>query len=72
MTDNLDLLITSMACHQAHYHQCSLAAATRQIRDLVAEARAEYHAAGVTDGNGVRGFCRLPARKTTPDAGGIA
>ena len=44
MTDDLDLLITSMAREAAHH--CSLAAATRQIRDLVAEARAEYHAAG--------------------------
>jgi hypothetical protein len=44
VTDDLELLITAMACHQAHHHQCSLAAATRQIRALVAESRAEYRA----------------------------
>jgi hypothetical protein len=47
VTDDLELLIAAMARHQAHHHHCSLAAATRQIRDLVAEARAEYRAAGV-------------------------
>jgi len=46
MIDDLELLITAMAREAAHYHHCSLAAATRQIRDLVAEARAKYRAAG--------------------------
>jgi hypothetical protein len=38
VTDDLELLIAEMARHQAHHHQCSLAAATRQIRDLMAAA----------------------------------
>jgi hypothetical protein len=46
MTDDLELLITAMARHQAHHQQCSLDAASRQIRSLVAEARVEYRAAG--------------------------
>ena len=46
MTDDLERLIAEMAREAAHHHHCSLAAVTRQIRDLVAEARAEYRAAG--------------------------
>jgi hypothetical protein len=41
VTDDLELLIAAMAREVAHRHHCSLAAATRQIRDLVAEAREE-------------------------------
>jgi len=37
LTDDLELLIATMA----YYHHCSLATATRQMRDLVAAARAE-------------------------------
>jgi len=33
VTDDLERLITAMARHQAHHHQCSLAAARCQIRD---------------------------------------
>jgi len=40
VTNDLELLIAAMAREAAHHHHCSLAAATRQIRDLVAEARA--------------------------------
>jgi hypothetical protein len=39
-TDDLELLIAGMAREAAHHHQCSLAAATRQIRCLVARSRA--------------------------------
>jgi hypothetical protein len=58
ITDDLELLITAMARHQAHDHQCSLAAATRQIRSFVAEAREEYCAAGAPYGDDDQGFCR--------------
>jgi hypothetical protein len=70
MTDDLELLIAAMARHQAHNHQCSFAVATRQIRDLVAEARAEYRAAGVPYGDDERGFCRwlLARPRLTPAA----
>ena len=70
MTDDLELLITAMARYQAHYHHCSLATATRQIRALVAEARAEYRAAGAPDGDDERGFCRwlLARPRLTPAA----
>jgi hypothetical protein len=65
VNDDLELLIAAMARHQAHHHQCSLAAATRQIRDLAAAARAEYRAAGAPDGDDDQGFCRpLLARLT--------
>ena len=47
VTDDLELLIAAMERHQAHHHQCSLAAARCQIRSLSAEAREEYRAAGV-------------------------
>ncbi len=47
-----------MARHQAHHHHCSLDTATRQIRSLIAEARAEYRAAGAPYGDDDRGFCR--------------
>ena len=70
MTDDLELLIAAMASHQAHHHQCSLAAATRQIRDLVAAARAEYRAAGAPYGDDDQGFCRwlLARPRLTPSA----
>lgn len=70
MTDDLELLIAAMARHQAHHHHCSLAAATRQIRDLVAEARAEYRAAGAPYGDNNQGFCRwlLARPRLTPTA----
>jgi hypothetical protein len=58
VTDDLELLIAAMALHQAHHHHCSLATATRQIRDLVAAARAEYRAAGAPYGGDDQGFCR--------------
>jgi hypothetical protein len=58
VTDDLEPLIAAMARHQAHHHQCSLAAATRQIRGLVVEARAEYRAAGAPYGDNDQGFCR--------------
>jgi hypothetical protein len=58
VTDDLELLISAMAHHQAHRHQCSLATATRQIRGLVAEAREEYRAAGAPYGDDERGFYR--------------
>ena len=58
MTDELELLITAMAREVAHHHQCSLAAATRQIRGLVAEARAEYRAAEAPYGDDDQGLCR--------------
>jgi len=64
------ILIAEMARHQAHHHQCSLAAATRQIRALVAEARAEYRAAGAAYGDDDHGFCRwlLAQPRLTPAA----
>ena len=70
VTDDLELLITEMARHQAHRHHCSLAAATRQISTLVAEAREEYRAAGVPYGDDDRGFCRwlLARPRLTPTA----
>jgi hypothetical protein len=70
VTDDLELLITAMARHQAHYHHCSLATATRQIRTLFAEARMEYRFAGAPCGDDERGFCRwLFARpRLTPAA----
>jgi hypothetical protein len=71
MTDDLELLIVAMAHHQAQHHHCSLAAATRQIRGLVVEAREEYRAAGAPYGDDDRGFCRLPPRAPAPDACGI-
>jgi hypothetical protein len=39
ITDDPELLIAAVARQVAHHHQCSLAAATRQIRSLSAEAR---------------------------------
>jgi hypothetical protein len=69
VTDDLELLITTMAREAAHHHHCSLDAATRQIRALVAEARAEYRAAGAPHGDDDSGFCRLPPRASTPDSG---
>jgi hypothetical protein len=70
VTDDLELLITAMARHQGHHHQCSLSAATRQIRGLVAEARVEYRAAGAPYGGGDAGFCRwlLARPRLTPAA----
>ena len=70
VTDDLELLIAAMARHQAHHHQCSLATATRQIRSLAAEARAEYRAAGAPYGDDDRGFCRwlLARPRLTPAA----
>jgi hypothetical protein len=47
-----------MAREAAHHHHCSLAAATRQIRDLVDRARQEYRAAGAPSGDDNQGFCR--------------
>ena len=69
VTDNRAMLIAAMARHQAHQHHCSLAAATRQIRALVAEARAEYRAAEAPYGDD-RGFCRwlLARPRLTPAA----
>jgi hypothetical protein len=58
VTDDLEILIAAMARHQAHRHRCSLAAATRQIRALVAAAREEYCAAGALYGDDEQGFCR--------------
>jgi hypothetical protein len=58
VTDDLEILIAQMACHQAHHHKCSIAEATHQIRTLVAEAREEYHAAGAPYGDDDQGFCR--------------
>ena len=58
VNDDLERLIAAMARHQAHHQHRSLAAATRQIRDLVAEARAEYRAAGAPYGDDDQGFCR--------------
>ena len=58
MTDDLELLIEAMVREVAHRHHCSLAAATRQIRGLVAEAREEYRAAGAPYGDDNPGFCR--------------
>jgi hypothetical protein len=70
VTDDLELLISAMARHQAHQHHCSLAAATRQIRDLVAEAREQYRAAGAPYGDDDPGFCRwlLARLRLTPAA----
>jgi hypothetical protein len=70
VTDDLELLIAAMARHQAHHHQCSLATATRQIRGLVTEARAEYRAAGAPYSEDERGFCRwlLTRPRLTPTA----
>jgi hypothetical protein len=39
VTDDLELLIAEMARYQAHHHHCSLAAATRQMRALLARSR---------------------------------
>ena len=58
VTDDLELLIEAMAREVAHHHQCSLAAATRQIRGLSAEAREEYRAARAPNGEDDQGFCR--------------
>lgn len=58
VTDDLEQLIDAMARHQAQHHGCSLATATRQIRSLVAEARAEYRAEGAPYGDDEPGFCR--------------
>ena len=58
VTDDLELLIAAMAREAAHHHHCSLAAATRQIRDLVDRARQEYRAAGAPSGDDNQGFCR--------------
>jgi hypothetical protein len=68
--DDLELLIEAMAHHQAHRHQCSLAATRCQIRDLVAEAREEYRATGAPYGDDDRGFCRwlLARPRLTPAA----
>ncbi len=70
MTDDLELLIAVMARHQAHHHHCLLAAATRQIRDLVAETCAEYRAAGAPYSDDDRSFCRwlLARPRLTPAA----
>ena len=64
MTDDLEAHIVAMARHQAQHHQCSLAAATLQIRSLVAEARAEYRAAGAPYGDDDPGFCRWLLART--------
>ena len=68
--DDLELLVSEMARHQAHHHQCSLAEATRQIRALVAEAREEYRASGAPYGDDDHGFCRwlLAKPRLTPSA----
>ena len=70
MTDDLELLIAAMAREVAHHHHCSLAAARRQIRSLVAEAREEYRAAGAPYGDDDQGFCRwlLTRPRLTPAA----
>ena len=70
VTDDLEHLIEAMARHQAHHHRCSLAAATRQIRGLVAEAREEYRAAGAPYGDDDPGFCHwlLARPRLTPAA----
>jgi hypothetical protein len=70
VTHDLELLIAAMAREAAHRHQCSLAAATRQIRDLVVEARAEYRASGAPYGDDDQGFCRwlLARPRLTPAA----
>jgi hypothetical protein len=70
VTDDLELLIAEMARDQAHHHQCSLAAATWQIRALVAEAREEYRAAGAPYGDDDQGFCRwlMAKPRLTPSA----
>lgn len=70
MTDDLEVLIAAMARHQAHRQQCSLAAATRQIRRMVAQAREEYRAAGAPYGDDEHGFCRwlLARPRVTPSA----
>jgi len=60
VTDDLELLIATMARPQAHHHRCSLAAATRQIRELVTVARTEYRAAESPYGDNHQGFCRSP------------
>jgi len=59
-----------MACQVAHHHHCSLAAATRQIRDLVAQAREEYRTAGAPYGDDDQGFCHwlLARPRLTPAA----
>jgi hypothetical protein len=57
VTDDPERLIAVVARAKAHRHHCSLAAATRQIRTLVAEAREEYRAAGAPYDDD-RGFCR--------------
>jgi len=66
VTDDRERLIAAMARHQ----QWSLAAATRQIRDLVAAARAEYRAARAPYGDDDQGFCRwlLARPRLTPAA----
>lgn len=70
MTDDLEILITEMAHRQSHHHHCSLAAATRRIRSLVAEAREEYRASGAPYGDDDQGFCRwlLAQPRLTPAA----
>jgi hypothetical protein len=57
VTDNLEVLIAAMARHQTHRHQCSLAAATRQICSLVVEALEKYRGASAPCDDD-RGFCR--------------
>jgi hypothetical protein len=70
VTDDLECLLAAMAREAAHHHHCSLAAVTRQIRDLVAAARAEYRAAGAPYGDDDQGFCRwlLARPRLTPAA----
>jgi len=70
VTEDLELLISEMAQHQAHHHRCSLAVATRQVRALVAAAREEYRAAGTPYGDDDQGFCRwlLAKPRLTPSA----
>ena len=70
VTDDLELLIAKMARHQAHRQQFSFAAATRQIRRMVAEAREAYRAAGAPYGDDDHGFCRwlLACPRVTPSA----
>jgi hypothetical protein len=70
VTDDLELLIMVMAREAAHHHQCSLATATRHIRDLVVEAHAEYRVVGAPYGDNDQGFCRplLGRPRLTPAA----
>jgi hypothetical protein len=70
VTGDLELLIVAMARHQVHHHECSLTAAARQFRGLVAAARAEYRAIGAPYLDDDQGFYRwLFARpRLTPAA----